>query len=134
MARFLVIDDDNTTRELMAATLRRAGHGVDQAASGREAAALFHRQPAEVVITDIVMPDDSLEQVLALRIAFPAVPFIVASGMVSNSPQIRDITRLLDARRWLAKPFSLADLIAAAEGVLAERSGSRALLAKPVKG
>jgi CheY-like chemotaxis protein len=122
MARFLVIDDDNTMRGLIVATLKHAGHGVDQATSGGEARAIFRQRPADVVITDIVMPNDSLVQVIAFRNEFPGVPFIVASGLAMNSPQAPEIAQLLGARRWLAKPFNLAELRRVADEVAAEQT------------
>ena len=121
MARFLVIDDDNTMRGLIVATLQHAGHVADQAASGREAIALFRQRPADVVITDIVMPDDSIVEVIALRNEFPAVPFIVTSGLVANTPRTKESEQFLGARRMLAKPFNLADLLGVADEVLAEQ-------------
>ncbi|MBI4625950.1 MAG: response regulator [Verrucomicrobia bacterium] len=121
MARFLVIDDDNTMRGLIVATLEHAGHVVDQAASGCEALALFRQRPADVVITDIVMPDDSIVEVIALRNEFPLVPFIVTSGLVANTPRTKEIEQFLGARRMLPKPFNLADLLGVADEVLAEQ-------------
>lgn len=120
MARFLVIDDDNTLRQLMVATLEGAGHKVVQAASGAEAAKVFQLGTPDVVVTDIVMPDDSLERVLALRKQFPKVPFIVVSGLAAKSARTVEIAGALQARRTLAKPFRLPDFLGATDEVLAE--------------
>ena len=120
MARFLVIDDDNTLRQLIVATLESAGHRAMPAASGREAASLLRLQIPDAIITDIVMPDDSLEQVIELRQRHPAVPFIVISGLVEKSPQTEEVAALLKAKRTLPKPFRLPDLLAAVDAVLAD--------------
>lgn len=119
MARFLVIDDDNTLRTLITMTLQGAGHSVAEAASGREAFRLFREQAPDVVITDIVMPADSIEHVVALRNEHPSVPFIVVSGLVAQSTPTLEATQLLHARRTLTKPFNLADLLDAVNAVLA---------------
>lgn len=119
MARFLVIDDDNTLRTLITLTPQGAGHRVAAAASGSEAARLFREQPPDVVITDIVMPTDSIEWVIALRNEHPSVPFIVVSGLVAQSTPTLEAAQLLGARRTLTKPFKLDDLLDAVEEVLA---------------
>jgi len=120
MAKFLVIDDDNTMRQLIVATLENVGHRVTQAATGQEGVASFKQQPPDVVITDIVMPDDSIEQVIALRQQHPAVPFIVVSGLSAQSARSVDVAKLLGARRTLPKPFRLPDLLGVTDEVLAE--------------
>lgn len=119
MARFLVIDDDNTLRTLITMTLEGAGHSVAAAASGHEASRLFREQAPDVVITDIIMPADSIEQVVALRNEHPSIPFIVVSGLVAGSVPTLEATQLLNARRTLTKPFNLADLLDAVNAVLA---------------
>ena len=120
MARFLVIDDDNTIRQLMVATLQSAGHEVLAAATGAEGVALFEGHRPDVVITDIVLPDDSLDQVFALRRSYPDVPFIVVSGLAAQSPRTLEVATQLAARRMLSKPFGLPDLLGATDEVLAE--------------
>lgn len=122
MARFLVIDDDNTLRFMMATTLESAGHTVTQAASGSEGAALFNAQPTDVVITDVVLPDDSIHAVVELRRQHPTVPFIIVSGLAQHSPRSMEISSLLNARRTLPKPFRLPDFLGITDEVLAEQN------------
>jgi len=55
MARVLIIDDNETMREGMAATVRRMGHEVVTAASGADGLALLRKQGADFVITDLKM-------------------------------------------------------------------------------
>ncbi len=120
MARFLVIDDDSTIRHLIAYALETAGHDVAQAGSGREGTMLFKSKPADVVITDLIMPSDSLETVIELRNEYPALPFILVSGLAKDSPQTVDVALALQARRTLAKPFNLAELLVVVTEVLEE--------------
>jgi len=96
-------------------TLRSAGHHVTGAASGQEAVRLFREQTPDVVITDILMPADSIDLVVALRNEHPAVPFIVVSGLAARSVPTLEAAQLLGARRTLNKPFKLAELLKAAD-------------------
>lgn len=122
MARFLVIDDDNTIRLMMVATLESAGHEVIAAANGAEGAALFRAQPADAVVTDIVLPDDTINAVVELRHQYPSVPFIVISGLSSHSARGLEVARALGAHRVLPKPFRLVDFLGATDEVLVEHN------------
>lgn len=119
MARFLVIDDDTTIRELIRVTLEHAGHRVIPVASGLEAGAILRAESVDVVITDIVMPADSLAMVVELREKHPAVPFIVVSGLSDQDPRTIEAGQLLQAARTLPKPFRLPDLLVVADEVAA---------------
>jgi len=107
----------------MAMTLEGAGHEVSQAGSGREGVMLFHAHAADAIITDLVMPDDSLETIVEFCVQRPALPVILISGLAADSPRARGVAQMLGARRLLPKPFRLADLAAAATEVLAVESG-----------
>ena len=120
MARVLVIDDDSTIRHLIVMTLEGAGHVVAEAATGAEGIAHFRKKRPHLIITDIVMPADSLYEVIELHQAQPKVPFIVVSGLPLKAPKTQEAATLLHARRVLAKPFRLAELLTAANEVLAE--------------
>ena len=63
-ARILVVDDERSMRELLAIVLRREGYEVLLAESGRAAIELLERQPVDILISDIKMPDVSGVDVL----------------------------------------------------------------------
>jgi len=127
MARILLIDDDTPLREVLAATLANAGHSVMQAADGLQAMELFRAEPAELVITDILMPGhEGIETIVQLRRDAPKVPIIAISGAPNNSKFYLTMAAKLGAQRSLAKPFSPAELLGAVSAVLAERPTSDA--------
>jgi CheY-like chemotaxis protein len=126
MARVLVIDDDNTMRQLIVFTLENAGHEVMHAGTGREGVGLFKTRGADVLITDLVMPDDSLASVVELCHEHPSLPIILVSGLAANSPQTLDVAAALRVRRTLPKPFKLAELLQVTDSVLAEKKTSQA--------
>ena len=62
MSRILVIDDDVPLRLVLRSILERAGHTVLDAPDGRTGLALWRREPTDVVVTDIFMPEqDGIE-------------------------------------------------------------------------
>jgi len=54
--RVLVVDDEQSLRKVLAATLQREGYEVQVASDGEEALAALDRDGADVVVTDLVMP------------------------------------------------------------------------------
>ena len=62
--RILVVDDERSMRELLAIVLRREGYEVMLAENGRAAIDLIEREPVDLLISDIKMPDLSGVEVL----------------------------------------------------------------------
>ena len=115
IGRILVVDDEAMVRDLVATSLRRRGHDVIEAASGREALALHaeHGDTIDLVLLDLVMPELPGEEVLAqLLEADPAIKVCLVSGYAEGTAA--ESYRDLGATGFLAKPFTvrqLADLI-----------------------
>ena len=62
LARILVIEDDDLERDMFREILEKAGYEVDVASNGREGLSIFRDEPADVVVTDIMMPEkDGIE-------------------------------------------------------------------------
>ncbi|HEX5229923.1 MAG TPA: response regulator [Bryobacteraceae bacterium] len=102
MARVLVVDDDDGTREWLAEVLEGAGHRVLTARDGLEARALAMNQTLEVVITDISMPnEEGLGLLQALRRTCKELKVVVISGHDADS--LHDAI-LLGAHAALRKP------------------------------
>jgi len=120
MARILLIDDDDSLRTMLHLTLTHFGHTVTAARNGREGLEKFRQTGADLVITDIVMPEqDGLEFLMALRAEPVAVKVIAMSGGGRRSPvNFLHVAKLLGATKVLAKPFSNAALLAAIDELL----------------
>ncbi len=72
--RILVIDDEAPVRDMMRQTLERAGYEVIEAGDGRQGMARLRQQPADLVITDILMPEqEGIKTIRMLRKEFPEV-------------------------------------------------------------
>ena len=112
MARILIIEDDELLRDVLAKSLEQAGHVVTQASNGQAGVDLFRAEPAELVLTDLVMPvQEGVETIMQLRRYGPAVPIIAMSGGVPNSKLYLKIAGGIGAQRILAKPFTPQQLI-----------------------
>jgi CheY-like chemotaxis protein len=111
--RLLVVDDDADMRLTLKLALELAGYTVEVAANGREAVELQRRHPADVLITDIFMPDaDGFEAIDAFRREFPRTKIVVVSGgaQFSKRDYLPD-AELIGAHATLQKPFDVETLI-----------------------
>ena len=124
MARVLVVDDDPDILELVKLRLHARGHAVLVASSGPEALDLLAgRQPPEVAVLDVGMPDMTgfeLLQRLRATTGYERMPAIFLSARV----QPRDIEqgRALGAQ-YLTKPFVTTALLKAIERVWQPSAG-----------
>ena len=112
MARILVIEDDEIFRNMLIEALEEAGHEALPASDGREGVRRFRQEPADLVLTDIIMPDqEGLETIVELRRDWPGLKIVVMSGggAVGAETYLK-LARKLGADQTLAKPFSVADL------------------------
>ena len=81
MPQILIIDDDDGLRRVLGQILVRAGYIVAEAVDGRQGLSTFRKTPVDLVICDLIMPDqDGLETISVLRKEFPAVKIIAISG------------------------------------------------------
>src|ERR671933_2678500 len=72
MANILVVDDEQGMRQLLALVFGRAGHKVRAAESGRRALAMLREQPADLIVSDVKMPD--MDGIALLREARELLP------------------------------------------------------------
>jgi DNA-binding response OmpR family regulator len=125
MAAILLIDDNVDLCTMMAHALTLAGHQVHVAHDGKTASRLADCVPVDLVITDIVMPEqDGLETVMRLRKTHPGLPVIVISGDAPrHAPVYLTIASKLGATRTLLKPFSAAMLLETVNAMLPPSAG-----------
>ena len=120
MARILLIDDDEALRGVIALSLANAGHDVIQALDGRQGVELSRVSSFDIVVTDLVMPQqEGMETIAILRREQPNLPIIAISGGLPNSDLYLEIAGKIGARRVLQKPFAVSALIAIISEVLA---------------
>src|SRR5438105_12106054 len=121
MAHILVIDDDPVLRRVITLALEAAGHSVLRCENGRKAVEFLAHEHADLLITDIIMPEmDGVETVRAARQLQPALPILAMSGGGSFDPaDYLGIARAFGATDIMPKPFRPSDLIERVEKLLA---------------
>jgi len=114
MPRILLIEDDAAVRAWLCQILAHFGHIVIEARDGREGLDLLPGAAADLVITDIVMPEmEGLGVLMELRKKQPPMKILAMSGGGSQSAtDYLHTAKLLGATMVLAKPFSSAVLMA----------------------
>ena len=116
MSRVLVVDDEAGIRKVVRDALERAGHEVETAGDGEEAARLLGESDFALVITDLNMPGmDGRALVRHIRKG-SAVPILVLTVRQED----REKVRLLDAGAddYVTKPFGVEELLARARALL----------------
>ena len=114
MPLILIIDDEASIRNLLTKILNRAGYETICAADGKEGLKLQNQTPADLVITDLIMPEkDGIETIMELRKDFPDVKIIAMSGGGRIEPKTYlNIAKNLGATRSFKKPFDQKELLA----------------------
>jgi len=114
--RILAVEDDERIRAAVKLALEDEGWTVDEAASGEEAVILFLRQPADVVLIDIMLPGiDGFELCRTIR-RHSDVPIV----MVTARSDTHDVVAGLEAGAddYLTKPFAPKELSARIRALL----------------
>jgi DNA-binding response OmpR family regulator len=109
----LIIDDEEPIHVLLRSVLQAEGYQVTEAVNGREGLERYRDRPADLVITDIVMPElNGLDMLLELTREFLHAKVIAVSG-AGEEKSLLDVAKLLGARQTFQKPFSMAQLLSA---------------------
>ena len=130
MARIIVIDDDRPTLAVARAILERMGHSVAAADGGAEGVAIYLQQGADLVLTDIFMPDqDGLETLRRLKSVAPGVPVVCMSAgpsRLADGTPVRDtmlrFAREAGADGALTKPLDAGEMARVVAAALARAS------------
>jgi len=111
LKRILVADDDGGVRGFMRAVLERSGYEVTEAADGKQAVEGARAGQVDLVITDLIMPEqEGLETIQALRRLAPGVALIAMSGAFEG--RFLEVAQKLGAHAALSKPVSEESLLA----------------------
>lgn len=113
--RVLVIEDDEHFRSLTLRWLQSYGIEAEGAAHGARGLALQRERPADVIVTDIFMPEmEGMETINDLRKEFPAAKIIAMSGRDPMAKyDVLQSARQLGAARTFKKPFRFEELVVA---------------------
>ena len=88
MAHILIIDDEPQIRMMLKMMLESEGYTVAEACDGNEGIQRHKETPADLIITDIIMPGkEGIETIIALRKNDPSIKIIAMSGGGRNNPE-----------------------------------------------
>jgi len=109
MGKVLVIDDDAQVRRVVRRLIEMEGHQVAEAESGKIALRLLANDPADLIITDIYMPEmDGIELLTRLRETLPEARLVAMSGGgVLPAHHMLDAAKALGAIAVIEKPFDI---------------------------
>jgi CheY-like chemotaxis protein len=110
MATILVIDDQEPMRSLLRAVLEGDSHQVLEASNGRDGLELYRERSADLIITDIFMPEmNGIEMMSDLTRRCFNVKVIA----MSSDPGALNVAKLLGAQQTFQKPLDLGELLGA---------------------
>jgi len=117
----LIVDDDDSFREILAASLEKEGYGVLQARGGREALEILRAKGASLLVTDIKMPRMSgYDLIREARYLAPDLPVIAVTAYGSIRGAVEAMR--LGASNYIPKPFDRRELAAVVRETLSAAS------------
>ena len=125
-AHLLIVEDDPEMRDLLRKVLEKEGYRVSVAADSHEASASLSRIAFDLVVTDMLMPDDGgLELLQGIRKTHPTLPVIIITAFGDWGSYSRALE--LGAAAFISKPLKLAELIGVIHTALAGRGAGQAV-------
>jgi len=120
MRKILIMDDDEQILSLLSRSMELAGFSAATAVNGREGQRLLEKQPFDLVITDLIMPErEGMETISYIKKQFPKIKIIAISGGGRIGPETYLPAALeLGANLAFAKPFSMDELLNGVRGLL----------------
>ena len=118
--RVLVIDDDEQIRVLLQQMMEWAGFDVMVAENGKVAMQMHSAQPADLVITDLIMPEqEGLETISRLKKESAGIKIIAISGGGRIGPEAYLPAALeLGADKVFSKPFDVQEIVSTVKELL----------------
>ena len=113
MAGILIVEDDKDLREMLKTSLLKKKYTVLEASNGKDALSHFKPAITDLVITDLIMPDeDGLKVIMKIKEIKPSTKIIAISGGGKAGPgNYLNLAIALGADEIFSKPFSIIDLL-----------------------
>lgn len=118
--RILIIDDDEQIRVLLQQMMEWAGFEVMLAENGKVAMKVQRENPSDLIITDLIMPEqEGLETISRLKKEYEGIRIIAISGGGRIGPEAYlPAARELGADRVFSKPFDIQEVVDAVKELL----------------
>jgi two-component system response regulator PilR (NtrC family) len=109
MAEILIVDDEQSYRQLLTLVFQEEGHNIRTAMNGRQALELLQSEPAQVIVSDVKMPDmDGIEMLRSVRETLPNIGVVLMTAFASVDTA-REAFKL-GADDFIQKPFDVEEL------------------------
>ena len=106
MPNILIVDDEQSYRQLLSLVFETDGNKIRTAMNGRQALELLQEEPADVIISDVKMPDmDGIELLRSLRETQPDIGVVLMTAFASVETA-REAFKL-GADDFITKPFDV---------------------------
>ena len=115
--KILLVDDEPEIIDINKRYLEQAGHAVTIASDGVQALKHFKREPFDLIVSDIMMPNmDGYDFISDVLVEKPEQPFLFITAKVSEPDKIYSLS--LGADDYIAKPFSPRELVLRVKNIL----------------
>ena len=110
-SKILMIDDEDIVRLSCKRTLEPEGYQLRMAKNGREGIEMMQQEPADLVLTDLKMPEmDGIEVLTRIKKEWPSTEVVIVTGYQTVETAVKSIK--LGAFDYLEKPFTPDSLLA----------------------
>jgi two-component system, OmpR family, copper resistance phosphate regulon response regulator CusR len=117
VGKILVVDDDDTVREVVVSYLRAGGHSVTDVDTGEEALRAMRAEPADLVVLDLMLPGRAgLEILEACRRRGVQTPVLILTAKDAVEDRVLGLDSGADD--YMVKPFAFAELLARIRALL----------------
>ena len=119
--KIVVIDDEQSVREVVQAYLEKDGYHVFVAGNGSDGLALAERMNPALIVLDLMLPDVSGEEICSEIRSRSDVPILMLTAKASEEERVAGLVSGADD--YLVKPFSPRELVARVRAVLRRTQG-----------
>lgn len=114
----LIIDDEQSIRDVLTQYLTASGYRVSVVASALDAIDQVRKEPPDLIISDLQLEDaDGLELIGQIKTQLPNLPVILLTGVLFDPEVVRDILRAR-VTRYLEKTAPLSKLVESIQEIL----------------
>ncbi len=120
MAHILIVDDEPQIRTMLRKLFESEGYKVTDASDGKEGIRLFRENPADLIITDLIMPEkEGIETITELKKEYPDVKIIaVSGGGKGNLDGYLHLAKKLGAMQTFKKPVRNEEMLKAIKNLI----------------
>jgi len=117
MSKVLLVDDDEMVLYALSRALKQAGHEVLEAINGLKVLDIVSKEHPDVLVTDLIMPEqEGITTIAQVNALYPDLPIIaISGGGRAVDTDFLDIAMYIGATASLQKPFHENELIALIE-------------------